>query len=466
MGMTGWLVLIGEHLLTVLVFLLAVTLLARVSRGHQQPGGAMAWLLAMVFVPYMGVPLYLILSGRKLSRHVERKNALYAAGAACAWGEDVPRDTERILMAAGMPPRRAGNAVVLHFSGETAFDRLIELLESAQESIHVMVFILGHDEVGKRIVEVLARKAAKGVKVRLLLDALGCLWTRRGFVQPVRDAGGQVGVFLPVFSLRRRWAANLRNHRKIVVVDGAAAMAGGMNLDGRFMGPLPDPIRFLDTGVFVRGPVAADIDEVFTSDWEYATSERIGARELPPCEIQGNSEVQVVASGPDVREDVLHDALLTAMMDARERIWLVTPYFVPNEAILQVLALQARAGRDVRIILPAKSNHRIADFARGPAVRQLVRAGARLYAYKRKMVHGKVLVFDHALAITGSPNLDMRSMYLNFEIALFHYSRPEISEIAAWVDALAADSAPMEPSPQGAVREWIEGLSAMAAPLL
>lgn len=465
--MTGWLVLIGEHLLTVLVFLLAVTLLARVSRGYQRPGGALAWLLAIVFVPYLGVPLYLVLSGRKLSRHMERKNALYDTGASCAWGEDVPRDTERILMAAGMPPRRAGNTVALHFSGETAFNRLIELLESAQESIHIMVFILGRDEVGRRIVDVLARKAAEGVQVRLLLDALGCLWTRRGFVQPLRNAGGRVGVFLPVFSLRRRWSANLRNHRKIVVVDGAAAMVGGMNLDGRFMGPHPDPDRFLDTGVFVRGPIVADIEDVFASDWEYATDESIRPQEAPPPrDLVGDSVVQAVASGPDVREDVLHDALLTAMMDARERIWLVTPYFVPDEPILKVLALQARAGRDVRIVLPGKSNHRIADFARGPAVRQLVQAGARLYAYKRKMVHAKVLVFDRGLAITGSPNLDMRSMYLNFEIALFHYSDVEISQIVAWVSELAAGAAPMEPSRPGTVREWIEGLSAMAAPLL
>ena len=464
--MTAALILIADHFLTVLGFLLAVTLLARVSRGHQHAGGALAWLLAIVFAPYIGVPLYLLLSGRKLGRRMERKSALYASGASCAWAEGVPRDTERILASGGMPPRREGNSVALHFNGESAYDALLNLIEEAQHSIHIMIFILGRDVVGRRIVEILARKAAEGVEVRLLLDALGCLWTKRGFVQPLRDAGGEVGVFLPVLSIRRKWSANLRNHRKIVVVDGEAAMIGGMNLDGRFMGPAPDPNRFLDAGAFVRGPVVDDVAEVFASDWEFATGHPLPQAARPRRAGRAGAIVQVVASGPDVREDVLHDALLTAMMDARERIWLVTPYFVPDDALLKVLALQARTGRDVRIVLPAVSNHRIADFARGPAVRQLTRAGARIYAYRHKMVHAKVLVFDDTLAITGSPNLDMRSMYLNFEIALFHYSAPEIMRIISWIDGLASDSEILGTAPPGVVREWVEGLSAMASPLL
>ncbi len=455
-----------EHLLTVVVFFLALTLVARVSRGHQRPGGAIAWLLAMVFIPYAGVPLYLLVSGRKLGRRMERKCALYEVGAACGYGEGMPRDTERVLQAAGMPPRRVGNAVTLHFNGESAYAELVALLESAERAIHVMVFILGRDETGRGIVEVLTRKAAQGVQVRLLLDSLGSLTTKHRFVRPLRDAGGAIGHFLPVLPVRRRWSANLRNHRKIAIVDGRAAMVGGMNLDGRFMGPRPDARRFLDSAVFLRGPAVGDIEDVFASDWEFATGQAVprAAAAAAPVAL-GDSAVQVVASGPDVPEDALHDAMLTGMMDARERIWVVTPYFVPDEPILKVLALQARAGRNIRVVLPARSNHRIPDLARGPAVRQLLRAGAKIYAYPR-MVHAKVVLFDDTLAITGSPNLDMRSMYLNFEIALLHYWRPEIAHIAAWVSELAAASEPVMDAPTGRVREWAEGLAVLAAPLL
>jgi len=458
--------LLLEHLLTIVVFFLAITLVARVSRGHQHPGGAIAWLLAIVLIPYIGVPLYLLLSGRKLGLRTGRKRALYDVGAACGFEEGAPRDIERVLLAAGMPPRRAGNAVVPHFSGESAHAALLRLIDEAERSIHIMVFILGRDDVGRGIVRALAGKAAQGVRVRLLLDSLGCLTTRGRFVQPLRDAGGQVAHFLPVLSIRRRWSANLRNHRKIVVVDGEAAMVGGMNLDARFMGPRPDEKRFLDAAVFLRGPAAADIEDVFASDWEFATGEVVPRAEAAAAPvIAGDSAVQVVASGPDVREDTLHDALLTAMMDARKRIWVVTPYFVPDDAMLKVLALQARMGRNVRIVLPARSNHRIPDLARGPAVRRLLRAGAQFFAYP-KMVHAKVIVFDNSLAITGSPNLDMRSMYLNFEITLLHYSAPEIERTAAWVDNLAAQSTPLLDARAGYVREWAEGLAALAAPLL
>lgn len=465
--MTTLVLLLLEHVLSVTSFLLALTLVVRVSRGNQRPGGAVAWLLAIVLIPYLGVPLYLLLSGRKLGRTMQHKESLYTRGAVCGLGDGVPRDAERILQASGMPPRRTGNHVALHFNGESAYARLVEIIEEAQHTIHIMVFILGHDEVGRSIVELLAKKAREGVRVRLLLDSLGSLWTKGRFVRRLEEAGGEIGHFLPIISMRRKWSANLRNHRKIVVVDGVSAMVGGMNFDGRFMGPRPDGKRFLDAATFLQGPCVADIDEVFANDWRFATDQEIPAEELAQgAEMPGVSAVQVVPSGPDVPEDTLHDALLSAMMDARERIWLVTPYFVPDEAMQKVLALQARAGHDVRIVLPAKSNHHVADLARGPAVRQLARAGAKIYAYPRKMVHAKVMVLDRALAITGSPNLDMRSMYLNFEIALFHYDRTEIDHIAAWAEAIASASRQLDAKAPGMVREWIEGLGALAAPLI
>ncbi|MFP4502756.1 MAG: phospholipase D-like domain-containing protein [Candidatus Hydrogenedentota bacterium] len=451
-----------------LVFILAATLLLRVSRGYQRRGGAMAWLLAIVLIPYLGVPLYLIFGGRKMLRQMASKSPLYAGQP----GESVPGEgtayeTKRVLTGLGLPAPRDGNRVDLHFNGETAYAQLMTILDRAEHTIHITTFILGRKEVGRAILELLTRKASEGVAIRLLLDSLGCFYTRRRSLRPLQRAGGQVGWFLPVLPLRRRWSANLRNHRKIVVVDGREAMVGGMNLDYRFMGPRRDPARFIDSAVFVAGPSVADIDNVFVNDWHFTTGEVVPEEQRAPWDVQaGHAQVQVAPSGPDVPDDALSDALLTASMDVSDRIWLVTPYFVPDESMLKLLALQARMGRDVRVIMPEKSNHRIADLARGVAVRELMAAGAVVYLYPKGMVHAKVLLFDNAVGITGSPNLDMRSLLLDFEIALFHYTESEISQIAGWMETLMAQCKPMQAVKSALLREWMEGMAALAAPLI
>ncbi len=458
-----------EHCISVGSFLLAFVLLTDVFRKHRQPSGTMAWILAIVLIPYVGVPLYLLFGGRKLKRVRKRKADLFETNLAPTESDMPPRClADRALRTGIMPPPRNGHTIDLHFNGEDAFRQLLVLLESAQSSIHVTTFILGRDEVGRAIIEVLARKAREGIEVRLLLDSLGSFWTQRSFVRPLIAAGGEVGHFLPVLPIRRRWSANLRNHRKLVVVDNAEAMVGGMNLSTLFMGPAPNPDRFLDASVFLRGPAVLDIQEIFLNDWQYATGhdQDLLAETLPPADEPGDRMVQVVASGPDVPDDTMHDALVCAIMEAKERIWIVTPYFVPDEALLKAMGLQARMGRDVRLIIPRRSNHRIPDWARGPALRRLHDAGARIHTYPKGMMHAKLMLFDHTLAVSGSPNLDMRSMYLNFEIALFHYSPQEITAIEGWMNALADDCTTWQPTPPTLINDWTEGLCKLLSPLL
>lgn len=458
-----------EHFIAVGSFLLAVVLLTDVFRNNRQPSVTMAWALAIILIPYVGVPFYILFGGRKLQRVRERKADLFDAGAGEASKPSTPLClADRVLRTGAMPPPRMGHEVKFHFSGETAFHALIALLERAEHSIHITTFILGRDEVGRAIVEVLARKAREGVQVRLLLDSLGSLWTQYGFVRPLQESGGQVGHFLPVLPVRRRWSANLRNHRKLVVVDNASAMVGGMNLSTLFMGPEPNPARFVDASVFLSGPAVCDIQDIFLNDWQYATGveqESIAAI-LPPCPAGGASVVQVSASGPDCPDDTMHDALVSAIGEASERIWVATPYFVPDEYMLKALSLQARMGRDVRIVVPRRSNHRIADWARRPSLRRLHEAGVQVYAYSSGMIHTKLLLFDHTIAVSGSPNLDMRSMYLNFEIALFHYSPDEVQAVESWFEEMFNRCEPWQPKSLTLVREWTEGICRLVSPLL
>jgi len=222
---------------------------------------------------------------------------------------------------------------------------------------------------------------------------------------------------------------------------------------------------------FLEGPAVADIERVFLSDWHYATNEEVELPYAAPGEAAAadpalTSRIQVVASGPDVPEDTFNDALLSAVMDARRRIWLVSPYFIPDEAFLKPLEVKARGGKDVRVVVPLRSNHRLADIARGPSLRALVRAGGKVYGYPGRMVHAKAMIFDHTLAITGTPNLDMRSLYLNYEIALFHYTRGEVDRVAAFFSGLEKGSVPLGEKPIGPSRAWAEQLCHLISPLL
>jgi len=460
------LLLAYEHILTVCGFLLAVVLIARLLREPRPSGAALAWLLGIIFLPYVGVPLYMIFAGRKIRRLIKSKAQLYPQASTTMPEGRHGADVERVLAAAGLPPVRPGNAVTLHWDGAEAYDELLRLIDGAQHSIHAMTFILGHDEVGREIVARLAAKARAGVKVRLLLDSLGCFYTRGRFVQPLRDAGGEVAIFMPMLPLRRKWSAHLRNHRKIVVVDGEVAMIGGMNLSKNFMGPGEDPDRFLDAAAFVRGPVVHDADTIFARDWAFATDTDLPPAPLAPPIVGATAPLQLMASGPDVRDDVLLDAFLIAAMDVSERIWIVTPYLVPDEAILKALALQARMGRDVRLIVPKRSNHLSADLARGPITRELARAGAKVYAYPKGMLHAKAMLFDHRIAMTGSPNLHMRSFYYNFESAILHYAPQEIADVERWMQNLCDECEPLDTTRPSLVREWLEGLAMLVAPLL
>ncbi|MCA1902025.1 MAG: phospholipase D-like domain-containing protein [Candidatus Hydrogenedens sp.] len=462
--------LLVEHFFTVVGFLFAVFLILKIVSEHRRPGGAISWVVAILFAPYISVPLYFIFGGRKIAKKINRKEPLYATPSIKP-EQPIKNPIERVLLSSGMPPIRRTHSVLFSFDGVEAYNRLIQIINEAKEYIYCTTFILGKDKTGLSIINALAEKAKQGIRVCLLLDSLGCLTVTKKTLAHLIQSGGEVGFFLPVLPLRRKWSANLRNHRKIVIVDGTIAMIGGMNLSDNFMGPVPSPKRFLDNTVFLKGEAIYDIEQVFRSDWYFTTEKELPEPKTDSFNTETNAHslpglVQVVASGPDVSEDTLYDAILTACMEAKERIWIVTPYFVPDEPILKALNLQARAGVDVSIIMPKHSNHRVADFARGPALRELLDSGANIWFYEKGMVHSKLLVFDRFLAVTGSPNLDIRSMYLNFEIALFHYSPNEIDAVAGWTYQLMNNSKKISSLSDNTYQIWLENLSLLIAPLI
>jgi cardiolipin synthase A/B len=464
------------NLFSIAGFLLAVFLVARLMSEKRAPANTLAWLLIIVLVPYVGVPLYLLFGGRKLQRVSRRKSNVLPT---LPGSLDVPKATSagpvpHTVSAAGAGAPVAGNRVTLLTTGEEEFEALERHIRAARDNIHITTFILSRDEVGRRIVSLLAEKAAQGVKVRLLLDALGCPFSSLLFVNPLRRAGGKVGRFMPVLPFVSPRSANLRNHRKIAIFDHRTAIVGGRNLAREYMGPAPFRKRWRDLGGIIEGPAAALLNEVFIADWCFATKDRpdVLHDEIPPevAQPRGTAELQVVASGPDVAGDPLYEGIVAMIQDAQEDIWIVTPYFIPDDVLLRSLIVKARAGCRVTLVVPAHSNHPIADFARRTYTRELRRAGARILVYSHAMLHAKAVIVDGRTALLGSPNFDLRSMFVNFEIGVLVYSAPEIATIKAWLDGLVAHSHEPRPEPVSARRRLLgnvaEDISRLIAPLL
>jgi cardiolipin synthase len=270
---------------------------------------------------------------------------------------------------------------------------------------------------------------------------------------------------MPVFRVPLRGRANLRNHRKLIVVDGRTCLTGGMNLALPYMGPPAAGRLWRDFAAVVEGPVVADLEALFASDWRFATGSEIESAARSPDDGEGAATAQIVASGPDVPGDPLYESLLALIFGARRRIWIVTPYFVPDEMLARALSLAARRGIDVRLIMPIRSNHVSADLARASFLRDLHNAGGRVLLYTPEMLHAKVVIFDDQLAIIGSANMDMRSLFLNYEVALFVRSSAEVERAAAWARGLTDHTHRELPAPAWSV-ELAENVVRLLSPLL
>jgi cardiolipin synthase len=270
---------------------------------------------------------------------------------------------------------------------------------------------------------------------------------------------------MPLLHVPFRGRSNLRNHRKIAVADGARAIVGGMNLAEEYMGPSPFAGRWLDVALRVEGSAAADLEAIFVEDWAFADGERLTAPSRSDAPGRGTAPVRVVASGPDVATDTLYDAILFALFSATERILIATPYFVPDEALFRALTLACRRGVDVRIVVPVPSNHLTADLAGATYLRAIERVGGSVRPYVAGMLHAKVIVIDRALAMVGSANLDMRSLFLNYEVMAVTYGEREIDLLARWHEGVVATCA-LRMTPAGRGRAVAEDVGRLLGPLV
>lgn len=279
---------------------------------------------------------------------------------------------------------------------------------------------------------------------------------------------------MPVFPFfTTRSSANLRNHRKIAIFDQQTAIVGGHNLAREYMGPSHFRRRWRDFGALIEGPAVALLEEVFLADWAFAGDESLEDAHrhdrLVNTTPAGTVEAQVVASGPDVVGDPLYEAILSLIQEAKRRIWIVTPYFIPDEVLLRSLIVKARAGCDVTLIVPKRSNHPVTDFARRHYLRELQAAGAHIRLFGPGMLHSKAMIIDDGIGLFGSANFDLRSLFVNFEIGVLLYSTEAVFQMDRWAaDLLQHSHAPRHRATwhQRIFGNALEELSRLLAPLL
>ena len=444
-----------EHGAFVFVGLLIYVMVTRIGQQHRHSSAAIAWVMAIVLLPYLGIPLFLMFGTRKLARARRR-----APARAPAPGEAAGPDWAlKLLAALNVPPPARSRSIEFDADGDAAQRALLALIDGARRRIDLSTFVLGDDAIGTSASAALVRSVQRGVQVRLLLDAIGGLRTSRRLVRELRAGGVEVRWFMPVVRNPVRGRTNLRNHRKLAAADGEALWSGGRNLAVEYFVDAPERPAWLDLSFVAHGPLAAQAHEIFEHDWQAASGRppRAAAALPAPSGPVDGASAQLVPSGPDYADDTVHALLLASAYQARGRMLAVSPYFVPDDALLAAWCIACRRGVRLTLVVPRRSNHWMADWARERALRALAAAGARIVLYPG-MIHAKAVVVDEALALCGSANLDGRSLFVNFELMTAFYGAPEIDWLAAWIERQAQQSIAYEARTPSWWRDVAEGL--------
>jgi len=440
-------------------YVFAFFLIPRIILERRHPSATLAWMLGIALLPLVGVPMYFLIGVRRIRRNIRAKIATVGSVASSLSHRLRPEELPsaiaercgRVLLAAGTPPPTEGNRVIVLRTGNEAYEAVFSLIGSAKDHLHAQFFILDVDPVGRRFIQALAARAREGIRVRLLLDAAGSWRALRRTVRPLRDSGGEVAAFMPAFPLHRRWSAHLRNHRKLLIADGRKAFTGGMNIGKKYMGPRSAKEQWRDVAAVIEGPALPDLQALFLDDWAFSTGETLPEGVLFPPQAsfaEGHPTpcaLQVAASGPDRATRPIYEGVFAAFTAARRRLWIETPYFVPDEGIGAALRNAALRGVDVRLIVPGTSDLRIVTLAGRSYFDEMMAAGVRIFLYRPTNLHSKVLVVDDDIGVIGSPNVDIRSFFLNFELGLFLYDRPLIEALAEGFLADLGRSEPIDP---------------------
>ena len=461
-----WLGVIERNWLTIhaLVVALGLGVYVMASRALYQrrhPSAAIAWVVMLTLLPYVALPLYFMFGSRKVAggqrpaladATVVRSNRL----------DDLAAWSRRIAGAMGLSNATGYERLRIHQNGAEALQALREVILGATTTLDVCTFLFARDALGREVAELLMQRARDGVRVRVLLDGFG-VWLGGHFnLGLLRGAGVEVVKFVPALKSAVR-GLNLRNHRKMVIADGERFWTGGRNIAAEYFEGDARKHRqaWHDLSFDLAGALARQAQHRFDIDWGYASHQPVPKVALSPDVNDGPTGdaalAQLIPSGPDQIDDTVHGLLVSIAFMARHRILAVTPYFVPDVTLMMALTLAARRGVAVDLVLPMRSNHHLADVARNRPLRDLARAGGRVWLTPH-MVHAKAVVVDENFALVGSANLDARSLFLNYELMAAFYRDVDVQRFADWIEREKGLARAYRGHPPGFVRDLAEGL--------
>ena len=441
-GVLTFLVENWPSLLWGLIVLQAASVGLAILSERREPAATIAWLMTVTFLPVVGILAYYALARTRFRRQFRARAAVneQADEALSMYVEQRLSDFDETLLRSLRPaqqamvelaansaqfrsggPPSAGNAVRLFFDAKPKYDALKDAIRSAQSHVHLGYYIFNADGAGTEIRDLLAKRAAAGVEVRVLYDGVGSIHTHRsGFFDELTSAGGEAAAFLPPHFAKIIERVNFRNHRKIAVIDGAVGFVGGMNIGDEYLGLDPNTGPWRDAHLRIDGPAVAALQRIFLTDWMFTTG-RQAADEgyFPEVAPAGEALAQIVASGPDCRWPTIQQLHFQAIATAASEILIATPYFVPDRSMLTALETAALRGVDVRVMLPRKTDVRIVTSAARSYYEELLEAGVRIFEFTGGFLHSKTIAIDGCYGSVGSANMDVRSFLLNFEASAF-----------------------------------------------
>lgn len=429
----------------VLNLLLAIVI---IFLERKDPTATLAWILVLLILPGIGFVLYILLS-QNFSRKklfamkilekkrygdiLKKQQEAYNSGELKINDPKIYpyKDIIKMNLFSNKSIYSQDNEISIFTDGHKKFEEVFKCIEEAEHHIHILYYIIKNDDLGKKLFELLTKKAEEGVEVRLLVDSLGGRTLNDKIKEPLLNAGGKISVFfsssIPIINFK----INYRNHRKIIVIDGKIGFIGGFNVGDEYLGLSKKFGYWRDTHLKIEGTSVTDLQTRFFLDWRNASKEDIGFNisYFPPIEGSGNSGIQIMASGPDSPMERIKQNYVKMINSAKRSIYIQTPYFIPDASVMEALKIAALSGIDIRLMIPNMPDHLFVYWATYFHAGELLRYGAKVYTYENGFLHAKTMVVDETISSVGTANFDVRSFKLNFEVIALIYDSKISSDL-------------------------------------